>query len=187
MYFIFKSFHVTAVKIVIFILYGFVFSGCAGVILAGAGAGAGASATASIKSLSPHSKKIEKKTIPPTLKTQPKRIFGKLPTTALITKQPVPKQRKKKKRIFPKLTSLKGLNSKAVLKTLGKPSFVRKDGPAEIWLYNEPNCTIHLIFYKNKQSKSLSVKFLENNMKTASESTCVKTIIERLESKESLS
>jgi hypothetical protein len=43
--------------------------------------------------------------------------------------------------------SLQGRDPEAVISALGEPSLRRREGNAEIWLYQAPDCRLDLIFY----------------------------------------
>lgn len=47
-------------------------------------------------------------------------------------------------------SALKGMSGAAVTHVLGKPSFVRRDPPAEIWQYRVKVCTLDLFLYEEK-------------------------------------
>ncbi|MBM3511939.1 MAG: hypothetical protein FJX61_17650 [Alphaproteobacteria bacterium] len=44
---------------------------------------------------------------------------------------------------------LVGLLSRDVEGLLGRPAFVRRDGPAQIWQYGTQACTLNLFFYRD--------------------------------------
>lgn len=47
-------------------------------------------------------------------------------------------------------SALKGMSAGAVRHALGKPGFVRRDPPAEIWQYRVKVCTLDLFLYEEK-------------------------------------
>ncbi|MBM3545686.1 MAG: hypothetical protein FJX54_01935 [Alphaproteobacteria bacterium] len=46
------------------------------------------------------------------------------------------------------MLTLVGLLSRDVEGLLGRPAFVRRDGPAQIWQYGTQACTLNLFFYR---------------------------------------
>jgi len=54
---------------------------------------------------------------------------------------------------------LVGLLSRDVEGLFGRPSFVRRDGPAQIWQYGNQACTLNLFFYRD--GAVLKVKHVE--------------------------
>ena len=46
--------------------------------------------------------------------------------------------------------ALKGMSAGALRRALGKPGFVRRDPPAEIWQYRVKVCTLDLFLYEEK-------------------------------------
>jgi hypothetical protein len=55
--------------------------------------------------------------------------------------------------------ALVGLESRDVETLLGRPKFVRRDGPAQIWQYGVPTCTLNLFLFREGQA--LRVRHLE--------------------------
>jgi hypothetical protein len=47
------------------------------------------------------------------------------------------------------MPALVGLISRDVEGLLGRPTFVRRDGPAQIWQYGTQACTLNLFFYRD--------------------------------------
>ncbi|WP_096704526.1 hypothetical protein [Magnetospirillum sp. 15-1] len=47
-------------------------------------------------------------------------------------------------------SALKGMSAAAIRRALGKPGFVRRDPPAEIWQYRVKVCTLDLFLYEDK-------------------------------------
>ena len=43
--------------------------------------------------------------------------------------------------------SLKGRDPEAVISALGEPALRRREGTAEVWLYQAPDCRLDLVFY----------------------------------------
>ena len=63
---------------------------------------------------------------------------------------------------------------------LGKPEFVRRDGIAEIWIYNSKSCKIYFFLYEKPYTKNLKVTHVETQLthkNQISNDTCVKKII----------
>jgi hypothetical protein len=53
-------------------------------------------------------------------------------------------------------SALKGMGATAIEHALGKPAFVRRDPPAEIWQYRVKVCTLDLFLYDEGGRKSVS-------------------------------
>lgn len=47
-------------------------------------------------------------------------------------------------------SALKGMSAAAIGRALGKPGFVRRDPPAEIWQYRVKVCTLDLFLYEER-------------------------------------
>ena len=85
------------------------------------------------------------------------------------------------KHTFPKLSALQNLTGKQVLALLGTPSFKRSDNSAEVWQYQNDNCTLDLFLYENLDTAILSVVHSEirlqpNQILTKKE--CFKIVIQ---------
>ena len=52
-----------------------------------------------------------------------------------------------------------GLSPKSLSKRLGSPGVIRRDGAAEIWLYQGKNCILHVFLYRS--NTALGVKYVE--------------------------
>jgi hypothetical protein len=52
--------------------------------------------------------------------------------------------------------ALKGMSGAALTHVLGKPSFVRRDPPAEIWQYRVKACTLDLFLYEERGRLSVA-------------------------------
>lgn len=50
-------------------------------------------------------------------------------------------------------SALKGMSAAAIQRALGRPGFVRRDPPAEIWQYRVKVCTLDLFLYEEKGRK----------------------------------
>ena len=53
-------------------------------------------------------------------------------------------------------SALKGMSAAAIQRALGKPAFVRRDPPAEIWQYRVKVCTLDLFLYEEKGRMSVA-------------------------------
>ena len=157
-------------------------SGCAGVILA--------SATAGINTVKIEQKKtkIEKKlkqknTIKTGIEkeTTNKQTFIKIPVKKLKpNKVSSIEQKKFKSQKIPNLKTLNGIGSKHLKNILGNPNFIRRDGLAEIWLYQQDKCKLHIFLYKSASNRNLLVSHLETNIlenSIFSETQCINEII----------
>jgi hypothetical protein len=81
----------------------------------------------------------------------------------------------------PDPASLVGYDRAALENLFGKPSFTRRDPPAELWQYRNDRCTLDLFLYEGA-SGGYSVEHLEfREMETSAESTehCLNAIIEQ--------
>jgi hypothetical protein len=53
-------------------------------------------------------------------------------------------------------SALKGMSAGALRRALGKPGFVRRDPPAEIWQYRVKFCILDLFLYEEKGRMSVA-------------------------------
>lgn len=53
-------------------------------------------------------------------------------------------------------SALKGMSAAAAEYALGKPVFIRRDPPAEIWQYRVKACTLDLFLYDEKGRRSVA-------------------------------
>ena len=53
-------------------------------------------------------------------------------------------------------SAMKGMSAAAIQRALGKPTFVRRDPPAEIWQYRVKVCTLDLFLYEEKGRMSVA-------------------------------
>lgn len=58
-----------------------------------------------------------------------------------------------------------GLASREVESLFGRPRFVRRDGPAQIWQYGTDACTVNLFFYR--EGPMLRVRHVEFRNRSA--------------------
>jgi hypothetical protein len=63
------------------------------------------------------------------------------------------------------IPALVGLVSRDVEGLLGRPAFVRRDGPAQIWQYGNNACTLNLFFYS--EGAVLKVRHVEFRNRSA--------------------
>ena len=106
----------------------------------------------------------------PKAKTAPQSISAPKTQQALI----------EPKRIFPKINTLQDLAAKDVHTLLGKPSFKRTDGPAEIWQYRVATCTLDLFLYENLDTSERNVAHYEIRLQQdhpSSERDCFEFVI----------
>lgn len=61
--------------------------------------------------------------------------------------------------------TLVGLASRDVEGMLGRPRFVRRDGPAQIWQYGTDRCTLNVYFYR--EGAALTVRHAEFRERSA--------------------
>ncbi|MGE4563100.1 MAG: hypothetical protein AAEC10_09200, partial [Rhodospirillales bacterium] len=52
-------------------------------------------------------------------------------------------------KIYPEPNLTTGLDRQLLITLLGKPGFMRRDGPAEIWQYKTLACTLDVFLYKD--------------------------------------
>lgn len=77
-------------------------------------------------------------------------------------------------------TALKGMSAAAVEYNLGKPGFVRRDPPAEIWQYRVKACTLDLFLYEDKGRRSVAHYAVRTPGGTAvSEAVCLDEVLAR--------
>jgi hypothetical protein len=85
--------------------------------------------------------------------------------------KPAPKAKKKvvevariapePERVYPDPASLKGTSARNVVDTIGKPGFIRKDQPAEIWQYRGATCTLDVFLYQSVTGAPYKVDYIE--------------------------
>lgn len=75
-------------------------------------------------------------------------------------------------------SKLVGLSLTEIEKTLGEPSFVRKDTGVQIWQYRTTDCILDLFLYEKNSQYSVSHSELRGPMlDSAGEMSCFKTIV----------
>lgn len=93
------------------------------------------------------------------------------PTAATWRDQPSPLPK-----VGPKsgeMPALVGLMSRDIEGLLGRPTFVRRDGPAQIWQYGTQACTLNLFLYRDGAVlKVRHVEFRDRNADLASVGGC---------------
>jgi len=67
----------------------------------------------------------------------------------------------KPKRIYPDPDGLKGVAARDLIGVIGKPEFIRKDRPAEIWQYRGAACTLDIFLYQNVTGEPYRVDYIE--------------------------
>ena len=72
----------------------------------------------------------------------------------------------------PDLSILKGLTSIEVEAMLGRPSFTRRDKPAEIWQYRNNVCILDLFLYPEATGAAVA-HYAVRSTQQASEDTCL--------------
>jgi len=72
---------------------------------------------------------------------------------------------------------LAGLKSTQLRLAFGAPAFVRKDGPAEIWRYDGPNCKVFFILYPYGNAMLVRhVETLPRGSEMAADESCISTL-----------
>jgi hypothetical protein len=74
---------------------------------------------------------------------------------------------------------LRGLNSRQVTAVLGKPSFTRRDAPAEIWQYRVRTCTLDLFLYDNGSTQKVA-HFAVRSPQPVSDQACFDEVLATL-------
>ncbi|MBI3445932.1 MAG: hypothetical protein HY055_11385 [Magnetospirillum sp.] len=76
--------------------------------------------------------------------------------------------------------ALKGMSAGQAEHALGRPGFVRKDPPAEIWQYRVKACTLDLFLYEENGRRSVAHYAVRvPGGGTISESACLDEVLER--------
>lgn len=76
--------------------------------------------------------------------------------------------------------NLPGMDAARVRTAFGAPSFVRKDGAAEIWRYDSPSCKAFFFLYQN--GNALAVRHVEtvpHGANQAADSNCLDGLLAR--------
>lgn len=75
---------------------------------------------------------------------------------------------------------LKGMGAGALQHVLGRPSFIRRDPPAEIWQYRVRACTLDLFLYDETDRKAVAHYAVRTpNGGTVSDQACLDEILAR--------
>ena len=74
--------------------------------------------------------------------------------------------------------SLVGLGRDQVLALLGTPDLLRRDPPAELWLYEGQSCTAHLFLYPSAAGSTYEVRHFETQ-EGAQASDCFASLVAR--------
>ena len=80
---------------------------------------------------------------------------------------------------LPSPETLIGKNAAAIKSLVGSPVLVRRDGPAEIWQYQGPDCTANLFLYKSGKDLPFTldhIDALDRNGKRMDTATCFGSI-----------
>lgn len=67
-----------------------------------------------------------------------------------------------------------------MIQSIGKPDFVRKDRPAEIWQYRGSLCTLDIFLFQNGAGAPYQVDYIETRAKLkgpTSNSACLTSIL----------
>ncbi|MBC8239135.1 MAG: hypothetical protein H8E30_01540 [Alphaproteobacteria bacterium] len=77
--------------------------------------------------------------------------------------------------------SLVGYDEAALEALFGKPSFMRRDPPAELWQYRNDSCTLDLFLYENAAGNYTveHLEFRETAISTEAAEHCFRAIIEQ--------
>lgn len=72
-----------------------------------------------------------------------------------------------------------GLDQKDILATLGKPSFLRREAPAEVWQYYGPGCILDLFIYEdNGARRVVHAELRGRSSGEAAEPACLSHLID---------
>jgi hypothetical protein len=72
--------------------------------------------------------------------------------------------------------ALRGLDARQVSAVLGRPSFVRRDAPAEIWQYRVHACTLDLFLYESGGGQTVA-HFAVRSSQPISEQACFDEVL----------
>jgi len=92
-------------------------------------------------------------------------------------------------RIYPDPESLKGISANGVVGTIGKPEFIRKDQPAEIWQYRGTACTLDIFLYQSVTGAPYKVEYIETRAQTngpTSNKDCLASILKERDAAETV-
>ena len=96
---------------------------------------------------------------PPPLKSpsaQDSRLVAEIkPKTEIARTAPEPE------RVYPDPATLKGAYASDLVGAIGKPEFIRKDQPAEIWQYRGTDCTLDIFLYQSVTGAPFKVDYIE--------------------------
>ena len=73
---------------------------------------------------------------------------------------------------------LLGLGRDQVVAMLGMPDLLRRDPPAELWLYEGKSCTAHLFLYPSSRDSDYEVRHFETQQ-AATASACFASLVAR--------
>ncbi len=73
---------------------------------------------------------------------------------------------------------LLGLGRDQVLAMLGMPDLLRRDPPAQLWLYEGKSCTAHLFLYQSSPDSGFEVRHFETQQ-AATASACFASLVAR--------
>jgi hypothetical protein len=77
--------------------------------------------------------------------------------------------------------SLKGRDPEAVISALGEPALRRREGTAEVWLYQAPDCRLDLVFYPEDERLVLAhAAARAHGARRLTESACMAAIARAL-------
>ncbi len=78
---------------------------------------------------------------------------------------------------------LLGMGRDQVVALLGTPNLLRRDPPAELWLYEGQTCTAHLFLYQSSPDSDYQVRYVETQVDrqpvAASASACFASLVTR--------
>ncbi len=76
------------------------------------------------------------------------------------------------------VSRLRGLGANEVRSTLGRPAFVRRDHPGEIWQYRGVHCTLDVFLYTEETTQTVAYSSLRGE-KSMDENRCLDEIVGR--------
>ena len=90
-----------------------------------------------------------------TVVQEPRPVADPKPQVEIARAAPVPE------RTYPDPATLKGASASDVVGAIGRPEFIRKDQPAEIWQYRGTDCTLDIFLYQSVTGAPLKVDYIE--------------------------
>lgn len=105
------------------------------------------------------------------------KVEEKKPAEEKVAALPKPAEEKKieakpePKIELPPVDVLNGKSASVIASVFGEPVLKRKDKPAEVWQYLTAKCALHLVFYPEKDSDVMKVRYFSMNERDKAKSS----------------